>query len=657
MIQLKELYYKFAVPLIIFSLAIALVGGTIIYINNTISIGYYGLIWLVVIITFLFYLGEKINKTNVCDSETTGTLTTPIISKAGERILDILFVAGYIYILYLLQFFAVRPIEYFITVSVMVGIIALSILMTPENRNPLKHILKILTISFLSVFSIFKIYVWIGYDTWTHAALNELIVQKGTILSVLGKEASYPFQHLMVALADILCGVDIRIASLLAVTIPLILVSSLAVYFIVSKVCNSRCALLAMLMFVFFAPVISWAQFAQTTSYGFLVFSLLMMVYFGWKYSEKTNNKRYFYLLLFIVLVVIMTHTFSSFIILGIVIALYLGSVISENKVFTDELVIFFLYLIILLIYWIFMSWGGSSTILEGVSSVAMDSFSFSERVLPDIAKYININPPSAIDSLLNLTFFYIIGIATTLFCIIVARSIMLEKSSIWSILMLSVISTGAYLGSMFIIPEMAERFGPYCAFISAIVIGYIIFYNISKVSKKKTVYLFISAIVLVVIIIAFLNVGATSINTDNPLWLTNTTQRVGATVAECTGTETLLQYLPGLTENTYDHLYSPVYGYYAYVQAYTTSQVVPQVQYHKPSYINWGELAESGKEYLLFRDIVLTRPTMQLIKYGDMFGQRTSQLIQLDQSYADRLNRDYKHVYSNGAIELYPLK
>jgi len=657
MLQLKELYYKFAEPLIILALVIALIGGTFLYIINTISIGYYGLIWSVVIITILFYLIEKRSTTNICESETTGTLPTPVISKTGERILDILFVAGYIYILYLLQFFAVRPIEYFITVAVMAGIIALSILLTPENRKPLKHILKILTISFLSVFSIFKIYVWTGYDTWTHAALNELIVQTGTILSVLGKEASYPFQHLMVASTDIFCGVDIRIASFLAVTVPLILVSSLTVYFIVSKICNRRCALLAMLMFVFLAPVISWAQVAQTTSYGFLVFSLLMLVYWGWKYSDKTNNKRYFYLFLFTILVVIMTHTFSSFIILGIVTALYLGSVISENKIFTHEFVILVLYLIILLIYWIFMSWGESSSIFEGVSSVAMDSFSSSETVLPDIAKYININPPSTLDSLLNLAFFYILGITTTLFCFIIARSKMLRKSSVWLILMLTVISTGTYFISIFLIPEMAHRFGPYCAFISAIVIGYIIYYYITKISKKKTAYLFISAIVLVVILIAFINIGSTVINTDNPLWLKNTTQSGGATVAECVGTETLVQYLPELTENTYDHAYSPVYGYYAYLQVYNDSHVVPPMIYYQPSYVNWGELSESGKDYLLFRDMLLTYPTIQLIKYGDLFGERTSQLIQLDQSYVDGLNRDYKHVYSNGAIELYPLK
>jgi len=54
---------------------------------------------------------------------------------------------------------------------------------------------------------------------------------------------------------------------------------------------------------------------------------------------------------------------------------------------------------------------------------------------------------------------------------------------------------------------------------------------------------------------------------------------------------------------------------------------------------------------------MLLTRPTIQVIKYGDFFGQRTSQLIQSDQSYVDGLNRDYKHVYSNCAIELYSLK
>ena len=54
---------------------------------------------------------------------------------------------------------------------------------------------------------------------------------------------------------------------------------------------------------------------------------------------------------------------------------------------------------------------------------------------------------------------------------------------------------------------------------------------------------------------------------------------------------------------------------------------------------------------------MLLTRSNIQLIKYGDLFGERTSQLIQLNQLYVDILNRDYKHVYSNGAIELYPLK
>ena len=656
MLQLKELYYKFAAPIIILTLVIALIGGTILYIKNTISIGYYALICSVVIVVFLFYLSENKHKTNICVSSNTGTFA-PVISKTRERILDIIFVVSYIYILYLLQFFAVRPFEYFITVAIMAGITALSILLAEENRSTLKHILKISILSFLSVFSIFKIYVWTGYDTWTHATLNELIVRTGDILSVLGKEASSPVQHLMVASTDIMCGVDIRIATLLAVTVPLILLSSLVIYFIVNRVCDSKCALLSMLIFVFLSPVIFWEQAAQTTSFGVLVFSLLMLIYWGWKYSDKTNNKRYFYLLLFIILVIIMTHTFSSFIILGIVTALYLGSVISENKVLTHEFVILAFYLLLLLIYWIFMSWGSSSTIFEGVSSVAMDSFSFSKTALPDIVKYINISSPSPIDSLLNLVFFYILGITTTLLCVILAKRKSLERSPSWSILMLSIISTGTYFVSIFLIPEMAERFGPYCALISAIVIGYIIFYFISKVSKKKTLYQFISAVVLVVILIAFLNIGSILINTDNPLWLKNTTQINGATAAECAGIETLVQYLPELTENTYDHMSSPVYGFYAYLQAYTNNHVVPPMIYYLPSYINWGELSESGNEYLLFRDMLLTRPTTQLIKYGDLFGQRTSQLIQLNQSYVEGLNRDYKHVYSNGAIELYPLK
>ena len=84
---------------------------------------------------------------------------------------------------------------------------------------------------------------------------------------------------------------------------------------------------------------------------------------------------------------------------------------------------------------------------------------------------------------------------------------------------------------------------------------------------------------------------------------------------------------------------------------------VIPRDRYHTPTYLNWFELPESGKDYLIFRTEVLERPTSQVITYGDEFGERLSVYIQLTQEYVDQLYSSYSKTYSNGALELIPLK
>ena len=233
----------------------------------------------------------------------------PVLSRRLEIILNLLFVCGWIISLLILQYSDVRPIIYYVCCSVMATILVISIIFSKKEKTNITHIIKILLFSSLSSLSIFKIYYWSGNDTWAHAGYNEVIADIGFLTPAMGKELDYPLQHLLVVITDILPNLDVRTASLIAITVPSVLVS-VTIYLIAKRLIGEKFGLVACILMNLSAYVILWRILAQTTSYGVLVTSVLLAVCFAIFLSEdKKLNSRY--LILYIILIITLSLSLS----------------------------------------------------------------------------------------------------------------------------------------------------------------------------------------------------------------------------------------------------------------------------------------------------------------------------------------------------------
>lgn len=651
---LIEIYQKFAPGVIAF----ALLCGTLVSFT-LFSLDKFGasycLLFVIADITFIiYYILEKKHRTHENRQINSDTIheqigNTP--SKTG-RILDLVYIGLIICILCMLQVSDVRPVGYFVIMSILSGCVAISIIMRYDT--PLKSIGKIFPLSLIAVFSVFKVYLWLGRDTWVHAGTNEWVSFAGTIDILGGQTSTELIQHLSIAITDILLGLDIRLATFMALSLPLLIITSLTVYIIALKLTNQTSALLSTLFFIYLPPVINWAQLGQTTTYGFLLVVLLLLTYTIWKKVETKFRRRLFVIILIFEFILIATHTFSAFIGFLFLLALYIGSVIRDNQLSTEELPLFLIYSVFLGIYWVFVG------VFNMVLSVALSALQFSERasIPADIERYINIIPPSLIEILANMSFMAVLVVCVLLFCLIMTKRSQYYPKNIWVYLSIAFILTFGYCVCVLILTEMSTRFNSYCAFLLAILFGCILFWYQKKQVDKQGFRIHTAIVVLMIIFIGFFGLASTPINPDNHIWMSESSVEETLTVAEGTAIETVVTYLPNLNTTTYDSLLYPVYQYYVNLLKISDDGEKPGVFYSlSHSYLNWFELPESGKDNLLFRTKVLTHPTLQMIKYGDEFGERLSVSVQLNQTYANQLDGSYSKTYSNRALELIPLK
>lgn len=509
----------------------------------------------------------------------------------------------------------------------------------------------------VAAFSLFNVYYWVGYDTWTHAAWNEILVNNGYLFSTMAKEASFPIQHIAVVVTDVLCNINIHDASLISVSLPTIILS-ITFFIIVKNLTNVQCGLIAMLVGGLLPPIISWVTLSQTTTYGYMLFTVLMLCYWKIKINNHYNRDLYFVVFLFVFITIIMTHAFSSFIILGIFIALYFGSIISEHKLFTFEAKLLFVLTSILLIYWIVTAWNANASVFEGILDTALYAFNFNDWGVSDtFQKYMNLVAPLPLNEFLDKVFLLFIVIsALSLIFISLERRSKEKIPQIFVLLVASIGIIGFYLLSIFILPGMSDRFVPYCAFFALLAFSILLYYHIciAPVRISPSIYALITIVLISSLI--FLFMGSSTVNLDNSIWVSETTISNGITIQECSGINTIIQNIPDIESCTYDHALSPVYGYYAYLHKYHESAVIPPALYHYPSYIDWSDINASSKNYLIFRSKLLADPTYQLFKYGTTSQRKFTQKLQLPSNFDQQLNGRYDIIYSNSKIDLYKL-
>lgn len=306
--------------LFVFASIVGTILTTYLYLRDLISPSWLVLFPLLGILTILFTILDKKH----AKKQPNQTNHPHTINPRPLRILDIIFYIGLSILLITLITNEIRSIPYIILLAFLAVTITASVLLS-TNKSIIRHALvKTIILFGTASLSIFKIFYWTGRDTWTHAAWNYQLAQKGWLFAELGKELPNPLYHVAVAVTEILPDLDVRTATIIAVTIPLIILFSLGIFIVARSIVGPQYAVLAVIIADFIGIVPYWSSWGQSTTYACMVFAIMLVPLFKLLSEKRTGHTgKWLALFSLFALTIALTHLYSTFILV-----MYLGGVL-----------------------------------------------------------------------------------------------------------------------------------------------------------------------------------------------------------------------------------------------------------------------------------------------------------------------------------------
>jgi hypothetical protein len=480
------------------------------------------------------------------------------LSRKEKTILDVIFLVLFSLSLIILHNSEHRPASYFLIYSLCVATIAVSIYFSTQRQDYLKQAIKIILVSLNIKYSIYNLAgVVPGIDSWTHAGMNQLLSQYGTIDVLRGKEMYFPIMHMQTAIMEIIGNNSIKDASNFAVIIPFVL-ASIFVYLISKQFIGERGGLFAMLLISISDYNIYWGSAPQTTTYGLIFY--YMLIYLLIKTYYIKSSPEYVTLSIFLSFVLVLTHAVSSFIFTVTILSLFAGSIVYsylyEEKIISQFRSISVISLITLLQYWfiaLYKKEGDSffKTIASTLHNYVTGSAGLLNR--PETTDVIAKTLPPFLERLADTTGFSILlffGVVGALLC---SSSKYRNKINFIFIYALTII-----FGIMFAFPLfglrniMPTRWFSFGYLFLSMFASFAILKLFSCVENKKNRSIWIF---LVFVSISFFMSTSTVSNLDSPVWLKNSTVSTTYSLKEVTGTERIVSYGANIvTDSSYGH-------------------------------------------------------------------------------------------------------
>lgn len=546
----------------------------------------------------------------------------------------------------------------FFILIVLSGItILFSALISGPKTSQIKNIIKIVILCSVMLLSIHMITYTLEWDSWIHMAYNYAIAESGTLPPFLGKELTTPLQHVSIALTSILCGINIRTSTILLFIIagPSL---SIIIYHIASKFTDKRFGIIAFFLFTTATYTIYWYASGVTTSYAFLIYLVLLCILF--KYTEIKNTDKkwlWIYLFLFCIIILSLTHMFSALIIAFIIIGIYAGSVIWENRLKTNILYITLCTLIFIVGYWLIQ---GIIFMVISLMSSSVDAFlnPFYSAEIEVIETYINITPPN--DFRLIFTSAWVV-ITTTVFILFAHmlsknngqenENYMSEKQ--WYLLGGYLACIVFFVGTYVLYFSMVIRISGYILFFYAVALS-ILFYLVSKRYNHQLSIRGIVTIIMVITIICSVSITQPSINPDSNPWYTETITPNLYTTIEYYGYETTSKLIDPQSSVYTDRSSSPPLFIF-YLSNYMKSNVTLAPSTSNYNYVDWTNINLPPDSYLIFRTMELYYTIENTIyRYGKVEDDKKSQYMRLPPYFENSLDNHFCQIYDNDGLNLY---
>ena len=630
----------------------------------------------VISILFLLYdrwIGRVVLDTDILPKQ----LSTRII-----RILDAVYYFGLSLLLAIVFFNEVRPYLYVFLQTVLAVLIVFQVLVSLKKSTICHALFKTIVLFSVSSLSIFKVYYWTGRDTWTHAVWNIQLAENGQLFAGLGKELSTPLYHVAVAVGELIPGLDVRGATILTVTIPLLLLVSLSVYSVAKLLVNPQYAVIAVVIADFIGFLPYWSTLGQSTTYACMLFAVLLIPLF--RLFIKFNGKCAVWIFLFLglVLSITLTHLYSTFILVlylsGTVLTYLIIDCNKDGK--RSSILAVFAGIIIAVGYSCFTQLPMMSRVFEiGFSklgfvleSIGINTLQFlpsasikESAVMNTIQQSLQNCFTLIVDENLWLFFwssalkFLLLVVPFVIACMFIARRCChLEPSSfdrsMWYILLpafmlftLLVITSVAY-------PPMSDRPWYYLPIFQGLLFAAILWYytaHRNKRNKDTSSHNWVN-IILVLSIVSVIVLGGgitTLMNSDNPGIFKDEMVNYGHTEKEIDGLATVVEYMPGSVSFYVDNeMRGPI--------NYITSLSTGGQSILNKNILTYDVQNNYDNSYLLFRHSLIGEATYYPLSAGGSELETVWNEYRVGTEYPTLLSLINTLIYDNGELYVYIL-
>lgn len=282
----------------------------------------------------------------------------------------------------------VRPLSYFISIILLVSILAVEILFLPRSKLYAGFVLlKIILIPLSIVWSQLLIFPEvIGADPWWHRWFTQNILDTGFIPEGFNY-SKLPIFHLISGITSLVTGLDYKMATMFSISLLQIICFMLFMFLLGKFLFNTKVGLLAALLLGVSSDVIHMSYWTIPNSLGIVLIPII--VYLLFKIKKTIGSS----LSILLMIVLILTHTGCS---ASMAIALFAfwagfefyerGYSAKRNRAITLCIAVFFITA--MLAWWMYAS--GTITSLARVINWAfnIDYFAHKTPVYEGITQY-----------------------------------------------------------------------------------------------------------------------------------------------------------------------------------------------------------------------------------------------------------------------------
>ncbi len=436
----------------------------------------------------------------------------------------------------------IRPLSYFVSIILLIGILTVEILFLPDNKSYSPFVLlKIILIPLSIEWSQMLMFpTVIGADSAFHQRFTQDMVATGFIPMGWGY-LRFPIINLVIGITSSITELDYRIASMFSISTPQIICLLLFVFLLGKYVFESKVGLLAALLLGTSSSIISWIYWALP--YTFAAALIPMIIYLLFKL--KQNNAIISTLLAIIMMAILMlAHPLTGLCMLILLTVFWAGTGIvdkanEEKPSNIVELNIVILFIVGMLAWWIYVSGDFVHLVLMIKQSFSPEYLHGPRMVIPEMEQYVYQIPSGQLLFNNSAKFlFYAIALPGCFYMVSQkVKNIHAFNLAIGGMSILGIVFVGVIFYTIYEI--LSYRWEYFAHILLSVPLAASVYLLSIKIKPK---FIRVSLVTLEVVVLSFLTIMSPLGNIDNPLFRDRAIPRQAYTVSELQAVETVLE-------------------------------------------------------------------------------------------------------------------